>query len=453
MSRRTRALIVVAGVVAAILAVPWLVPVARLIPTIEAEASARLGQPVKIASLRLFLVPLPHLVATDVSAGTTPVGQIGRVTVYPSLRHMFSETKVLGEIRLEQLVVQQPLLERLGALAPSRSGPSTVRVDRIVLKGGELQLRGATIRNLDAEIRLSPDGRPRQIRASSERGRLKVLARPEPSGALVLEITARAWTPPAGPALLFDRIEATALLTRNGIDSRDFRATLYGGTVSGPVSVSWKPGWSISGEMSVRDIALQPLAALFFREHTVSGKLSGDPRFAVRAKYARALLPNLELASDFIVHDGVLHKVDLVAAARNPFAKQDATGGREAETRFDELSGHIAVEGGGYHFSGLQVASGLLRATGDLSIAADKSLDGRVAAEVRGTASLLTVPLQVSGSIPDPQVRPTKSAVAGAVAGSVLLPGIGTALGLKASQLTDKLFGGRKKGQGQNGTK
>jgi hypothetical protein len=44
-------------------------------------------------------------------------------------------------------------------------------------------------------------------------------------------------------------------------------------------------------------------------------------------------------------------------------------------------------------------------------------------------------------------VRPTKSAVAGAVAGSVLLPGIGTALGLKAGQLTEKLFGGKKRSE------
>jgi uncharacterized protein involved in outer membrane biogenesis len=353
----------------------------------------------------------------------------------------------LREIRLERAVVQQSLLERLGTLPPSRPGRSAVRIDRVVIDDGELRLRGATIRDLDAEIRLNADGRPREIRATSERGRLKVVARPDPAGALALEIAARAWTPPAGPAILFDRIDATALLTRYGIESRDFRAALYGGAVSGPLSLSWRPGWAISGEMSVKGVAVQPLAALFFREHTVSGRLSGDPRFAGRAKRAGALLPSLELASDFTVQDGVLHNIDLVAAARNPLAKQDARVENTPQTRFDELSGHLTVRRGGYHFSALQVASGLLRATGDISIAQDQSLDGRVNAELRGTASLLAVPLQVSGTVQDPQVRPTKSAVAGAVAGSVLLPGIGTALGLKAGQLTEKLFGGKKRSE------
>lgn len=436
---------IAAGLAAAAAAASWLFPAARFIPAIEARASERLGEPVKIASLRLFLLPLPHLVATGVSAGTTPLGSIARVTVRPSLLHLFSETTVLREIRLDRVMLQQPLLQRLGALSQSSAGASTLRVERVVVVDGELQLRGTTIRDLDAEILLNDDGRPREVRATSEGGRFKVVARPQPGGAVALEATARAWVPPAGPPILFDRIDATALLTRNGIESRDFRATLYGGTVSGPLSVSWKPGWAVTGEMNVKGVALQPLAALFFREHTVSGTLSGGPRFAARAKQARGLITGLELASDFTIRHGVLHKVDLVAAAKNPLARQGADAGRAGETRFDELSGHLTVDRGGYHFTELNVASGLLRATGDISIARDKALEGRVSAELRGTASLLTVPLQVSGTVQEPLVRPTKGAVAGAVAGSVLLPGIGTAIGLKASDLTDKLFGGRKR--------
>jgi hypothetical protein len=55
------------------------------------------------------------------------------------------------------------------------------------------------------------------------------------------------------------------------------------------------------------------------------------------------------------------------------------------------------------------------------------------------------MPMRVSGTLQDPDVSPSKSAVAGAVAGSVLLPGIGTAVGLKAGQLTDMLFGPRRR--------
>jgi len=480
MRRRTKALIVAAGLAAVAVAVPWLVPVARFIPAIEARASERLGEPVRIASLRLALLPLPHLVAKGVTvggvtaggvtaggvsvsaaapAGKTPLAEIGRVVVRPSLLHLLAETLVVREIRLERVVVQQDLLPRLAALRGSGAQPPRARVQRVVIQDAILQLRGATLRDLAGEILLDTDGKPREIRASMDGGRLRAIARPDANGALALEITARAWTPPAGPRILFDRIDAKALLSRHGIDTRDVQASLYGGRVNGPVSVRWTPGWAIEGEVTVKSVNLQPLVALFVRGHALSGQIDGAPRFSLRARRARDLLANLELASDFTIKDGLLHKIDLVAAAKNPFARRPSstpsTDGQQrntdqvAQTRFDELAGHLTIDRDGYHFSDLEVASGLLRANGELSIARDRTLDGRIDAEVRGTASLLTVPLNVSGTIQEPVVQPTRTAMAAALAGSVLLPGIGTAIGLKASQLTDRLFSGRKKREGR----
>jgi hypothetical protein len=52
--------------------------------------------------------------------------------------------------------------------------------------------------------------------------------------------------------------------------------------------------------------------------------------------------------------------------------------------------------------------------------------------------------MRVSGTLQNPRVRPSQTAVAAAVAGSVLLPGIGTAVGLKVGQLGDLLFGRRR---------
>jgi hypothetical protein len=51
------------------------------------------------------------------------------------------------------------------------------------------------------------------------------------------------------------------------------------------------------------------------------------------------------------------------------------------------------------------------------------------------------MPLQVTGTLQEPNVFPTKTAMAGAVAGSVLMPVIGTAAGIKAGQLVERLLG------------
>ncbi|HWH47429.1 MAG TPA: hypothetical protein VN664_06480, partial [Burkholderiales bacterium] len=50
------------GIAAALLLViPFLLPLGRLIPELERIASEQLRAPVRIESLRLFLLPLPHL--------------------------------------------------------------------------------------------------------------------------------------------------------------------------------------------------------------------------------------------------------------------------------------------------------------------------------------------------------------------------------------------------------
>ena len=55
------------------------------------------------------------------------------------------------------------------------------------------------------------------------------------------------------------------------------------------------------------------------------------------------------------------------------------------------------------------------------------------------------MPLDVSGTTADPSVFPTRGAMFGAVAGSVLMPGLGTAVGIKAGEFTEQLFGRKKK--------
>jgi hypothetical protein len=437
MIRRTKLLVLCLGILAVLIAgVPWLIPVSGFIPQIEAIASERLGARVTVGELRVALLPLPHATAEDITIGGSQ-GRIGRIRVWPALLDLFSETKVMREVRLDDVLVSEELAGRLIAL-PKAEGPRRARVERLLLTNAELRLHAASLSDLSVDAELDEDGRFARVRIDAA-GKLRIDARPQERNGWTLQIAARSWTPPLGPKVLFDRIDATAKLGAQGLETRDLATRLYGGRAAGALSVAWKPMWTVSGNLEVEAVRLQPLGSMLTGNRNVSGRLSGRPRFQLQGRHAADLVPSLQLASDFVIEDGTLHKVDLVAVARNPLAKASA-----GETRFDELSGHLDIDPQGYHFSKLRVASGLLRARGDVSVGRDQRLDGRIDAELRGTASLLSVPLSVTGTVQEPSVAPTKTAVAGAVAGSMLLPGIGTAIGIKAGQLTDRLFSRRR---------
>jgi len=60
---------------------------------------------------------------------------------------------------------------------------------------------------------------------------------------------------------------------------------------------------------------------------------------------------------------------------------------------------------------------------------------------VRGTGAVASIPLTVAGTLDSPLVYPSTAALLGGAAGTVLLPGVGTAAGVKVGGMVEKLFG------------
>jgi hypothetical protein len=425
---------IAAGVLTLVLLAPRLVPLGSFIPSIEATASGALGQPVKVAGLRLSLLPL-EIIASEVSS---PLIQAQRITARLSWLELLSEIPAVDRIELDHVRVRSEFFRRVAARPASSTNPS-VRVHRVVLRDVEIRFEGASLKSLDAVATLGGDGRVQEIRVQHQGERLSVVARPA-SGGFDLAISARRWMVPVGPPVMFERLEAKARLTARGIATSDLSARIYGGTLAGQIAVSWRPDWSIAGELAFGGVQVQPLARLLSDRAALSGELHATPRFTLRARDPAALMSTLRLESAFRVDEGWLHRVDLEAAARNPLVRAPEQG----STRFDSLGGHMEIDGEGYHFSALHVESGMLAATGEVSVAHDQRLAGRIDARFKSTGPWFAIPMRVSGTLQNPRVRPSQTAVAAAVAGSVLLPGIGTAVGLKVGQLGDLLFGRRR---------
>jgi len=440
-----------AVVVVTVIALPSLIPLSRFIPDLERAIGQRIHQPVLIGGLRIFMLPTPHVRASAVSVGRGGLLDIDTVTIYPAISSLVSDTKVIREVevrgvraRFELLGAARSLLTAEAQRTQANSDEhAAVHLRSLTLRDVTLRFPSFVLAGVNADVRLQ-DGKPSEIRATQQRDHLQVSARRQSGESWNVDIFARDWKLPVGLPLRFDRLEGAATVTATGIESKKLSGSLYGGSFSGPVAVSWKSGWSVAGRARIDGVDLEPVVALLKREVAMNGKLTAAPSFAAQARDPADLLSVLRLESDFAVEDGVLYRIDLVAVAKNPLNRQAAKGGK---TEFDELKGHVLLEQGAYEFTDLEIASGLLRAEGEVTVNEDKTLDGRVRAELRGTAALFSIPLNVSGTSSDPSVFPTRGAMAGALAGSFLMPGIGTAVGMKAGELTERLFGRKKRDQ------
>jgi uncharacterized protein involved in outer membrane biogenesis len=437
-----------AGAVVLILAVvPIFISLEDYIPRIEQEVSARLKEPVKIGGLRAAGLPLPHIVVSGVSVGKTEDIKVGKVSVTPDLWSLLGETKVIKSIEIEQLVLTQKAIDKIPVWTggdkkkpAAPAGPAPVRVESIRLDDAIVKLKQATIGPFDARVRLDAGGNPESASFLTRDGKLKAEVRPDGRNFLI-DAVAKDWKVPGGTPLHFDELVIKGVATLTDANLGEIRARLYGGTVTGKATAAWQKGMQVKGSADVSQLEIRPILAALGKPATLSGRLTARPVvFSASAAKPDQLVNALRLETPFEVRNGILHGVDLKKAATSLISRD---GGKGGETRFDKLSGRLAIDRGTRRITQIDVVSGSLSADGNVTISPKDELAGRINTKVQAASvTAASMPLNVSGTLDSPLLLPTGGTLAGAAVGTAVLgPGIGTTVGSKVGQWTEGLFG------------
>ena len=436
-----RILIALAALLVIAVALPFFISLDDYIPRIEAAVSARLKEPVSIKSIKLAVLPSPHVTVDGITVGKADDIRVGKAILTPDLLSLLRATTVIRSIEIDSLVLTRRAIGRIPAwskpdAAESPRAPPQFRVESIRLDNAVLRFDKADFGPFDARVRLDSKGEPEDASITTRDGKLKALIKPDKSKYLI-DASARSWTLPIGPALVFDELIIKGVATLDDADLGEVSAKLYGGTAIGKAAISWRKGLQLDGNLDVSRLELQQVASMLSSGARVSGRLNAKPVFSATAVSADQLMDALRLETFFDVQNGALHGVDIQKAATH-LIKQGTTGG---ETRFEQLSGHLVMEHGGYRFTQLKIASGALAAEGNVSISAKKELSGRISARVKAVGTSADVPLNVGGTVDAPLLYPTGGTLAGAAAGTVILgPGFGTSVGAKVGGWAEGLF-------------
>ena len=435
--------VVIAALLAALVVLPFVFSVDDYRARIEKEISSLLKEPVTITRLRAFALPTPHVTAEGISIGKTGDVKVSKLTITPDLWSLLGDTKVIRHIGLSGVQITQNGIDRLAVLGKSDSkvpARTAVRVGRITLEDATLQLGLGAFGPLEAVVEMNARSEPEQISIATRDGKFKAEVKPD-KGKFIIEVLAKAWRLPLGAPVTFDELKINGIATLNDLTVGNLQAKLYGGSVAGSARLSWTKGVQLRGAFEVKQLDIAPLTLLFSPNTRVSGRLNGKPVVSANAPAMAHLGAALRVETPFQVHNGVLRGVDIRKAATN-FLMKDSSG----ETRFDQLSGYLVTERGTHRFSSLKVVSGALSADGNVTIAANKALSGRINAQVSAASvAAATVPLNVSGTLDAPTLLPTGAALAGAAVGTAILgPTIGTSVGAKVGNWAEGLFGSKK---------
>lgn len=434
--------IVLALLIAVAIALPFFISLNDYIPTIEREASAKLKEPVTIGSLRASLLPVPQLTVDGITIGKTGDIKVGKIAVTPDLFSLLTPVKVIRSVEVDTLIVTQKGIDKVRTLTKTEDARKEERpqvlVQSVKLSNALVKLEKTSFGPFDARVRLGSGGEIEDASIATQDGKLKAQVKPEKSQYLI-DASAKSWKLPAGPAIVFDELAIKGVATLKDARLDQVNARLYGGTVRGRANLGWQKGFQLRGNLDVNQVELKSLVPLLAPGNTrVSGRLNAKPVFSANAASPAKVMDAMRLETPFNVQNGVLYGFDIAGAATS-LIKQGSSGG---ETRFDELSGHLTMERGGYRFTQLKVASGALAANGNVNISPKKDLSGRINAQVQAVGTSASVPLNVAGTLQSPLLIPTGATVAGAAVGTAIMgPGFGTSVGAKVGGWAESLFG------------
>jgi len=422
------ALAIVFGLLAAALVTPFLVPLSGYIPDLTRLVSESIGEPVSIKGLRLQLLPTPRVAIVGLKLGRRDEVSIERGSIVPDLLLLLSGEKAVRVIFADKVRIKDSALDLLGKLSKGGGG-ERILVRRIVLRRVMFEHRALKLPPFNVTVDLALDPARTVARISSDDGAFRATLAPQSGGRSRLTIKARNWRLPVAAAPLdFAALEASGVLGSGKLDLSEVNGKLYGGTLAGSVDTHWGKQWRVAGKARIDGVEMVPLQAALGKPARLSGRLSARASYSARARNAAQLASTLVLNAPFEVAGGEWHGVDLSRVAELPLGKLSKGG----TTKFAKLEGDLALRGKHVEVTGICVRSPSLTAAGRVAIAPDKTLSGRLDVSVAKTGGFVGAPMALSGTTSDPSLSLTKAGAIGAVIGTMLLPGIGTSLGLSA---------------------
>lgn len=413
---------------------PGLIPLKSVLSEVESRLSSSVGVSVTIADARFALLPSPRVIAYDIRLGGDNGLWVESLAVVPHWTALWTlprpmRVEVTGAkvgtaaLSLFQVLQAQPSASAGMAAPVMLQGIRMRRLDvQSVVPLPLLNVEVALDRNLVQSAHLAtedgalsmdvlPQGELQQIR-------LKLKHFKTPLSALVVdEGTVEMHLSP--DVLLFDHIQLG----------------LLEGELEGRGRVAWQSRVRAEGQFSLQHVSLQPLTQTQGQAY-LSGYLSGHGQLSASAQALDKLLSQLQLQAQLVVNQGTLHGVDLIKLAKL-MVKRGARGG---ETQFDTLNTQLKIQGRRLDFKSIEMASGLMTATGDVTVLANQQLKGALNVAVKHSAGLLEVPLEITGPVNDPVIFPNRGAAIGAAVGTALLPGVGTSVGMKMGERLKNMF-------------
>ncbi len=354
----------------------------------EKAAADRLGEPVRIGSIHIALLPRPHLRLENIAIGKEQQIRIASMKAAQEIRATLSRRMAFTSIAIDGLQLPQAFIART---LWGKGDDHALHVDRVTVTHLTLELQGKAVPDFDLDAVFGPKGL-QSAELSRVENDLSVMLQVE-GGKTQIEVSARRFVMPFAERMELEALSAKGTVSALGLDFNEFSARSFDGALRGSARLNWRDGWRLEGKIKATGIDAIRLGVSVFS----GGRLDGEGNYAMRAAAPEKLLDALRLDGSFSVQNGTIANIDLTRLVE----RTPAEGG---STPFSELSGSVLAEEGRIQLRQLRLAAGTLSSGGGVAdVDAQGNLSGRLLLQVHTKSTLGLALLGIAGTLKQPQ--------------------------------------------------
>ena len=405
---------------------------------IENELGLFFEREISIDSLEFDFFPGLRLLAREVSSNTLDGKADAKIRdIYLGVD--FSEL-LWGDLNINYLHINHAIVDHnflLGLPAtfnkPKSETEESSSININTFTAGPVKVvtdRNKSLGDYRVTVVMTPEKNLKLVKvmpASSSNMTLVITPR---NGIFNFDLKANNWQTPGEFSVVFQSADITGTMDDSKLVSEQMTGELYGGKFDGKLSLMWSDNVDLIASIQLNGVDSGKLLQSAGQK-IITGKMDYKGTLKINDMSSSDIWLNTYMNADFSFKNGVIYKADLEKAS----SLVNKNGTKGGQTRFDEIKGNIFSASGNIQLENIEISSSALAAQGYLKVSRNNKLAGEVDVGLNNTQGILSIPLKISGVVDEPTLRPTNEAMAGAAIGTAILPGIGTALGVKAGKV------------------
>jgi hypothetical protein len=376
-----------------------LVPLDNYIGGAQKIMTQRLGVPVTITHLRYALLPFPQLTLERVGIGKLQEIKIESIVVSAWPMALFGDTLDFDNVEINTLAMDQEALSLVPGWTQPQGGAQPLSVRRVQLKSVKLAVKNLNIPLFNGDITLNREGALQ--RAVLSDGKVSIELAPSDK-ALRVGLEARDWRLPIGPAVEFDDLAMEAVMDSQHASITAIDGKIGRARIKGSARASWGSGIRIEGDFTVTNGELAQLLSGFTSDFTATGTLHANASYVLQGTTLQNLFAEPRVEATFNIEKGAINNVDIVRAIQIP----SRDGVRGGKTGFNSLAGSMRLANQSYSYRKLQLSSGPMNASGNVDIAPNGDLSGRIITQLGSkTVVVARGNISITGNLKTPVLK------------------------------------------------